>query len=161
MSTKLSDWLMRMIDSSLGSCRPIAREGAGPEGAGPRGREPLLGSPRERVFVRVLVSLASQVDPLWIDLAGPGSRIRMGDRFVVVPVDGGVAAPAGPEPPQGPGPEPGPEAVPPANRAGGRGEAAGTSEADPQDPQDHDGALPILEYNREPNRYGRTGNGHR
>lgn len=65
----------------------------------------------------------------------------MGDRFVVVPVDGGVAAPAGQEPPEA---------------AGGRAEAAGTSEADPQD---SDGALPILEYNREPNRYGRTGSG--
>lgn len=73
----------------------------------------------------------------------------MGDRFVVVPVDGGVAAPAGQEPSDA--------VVAPVNSgtaAGGRREAAETSEAPPQD---RDGALTILEYNREPNKYGRRG----
>lgn len=66
----------------------------------------------------------------------------MGDRFVVVPVAGGVGGLADEDPaPDTSG----------GSAARGEQEAAVSSEAQLQD---HDGFLPILEYNREPNKYG-------
>lgn len=74
----------------------------------------------------------------------------MGDRFVVVPVAGGVGGPADEEQPDAAVAEPAPA---PSGGSAARGdqEAAESSVAQLQD---HDGFLPILEYNREPNKYG-------
>lgn len=76
----------------------------------------------------------------------------MGERFVVVPVDTGAEVAA--------------DAViaDPAADTGGSGDgtaAAKEAEEDPvSEPQDHDAVVPILEYNREPNKYGRTAAGY-
>lgn len=75
----------------------------------------------------------------------------MGERFVVVPVDGGAGVRAGEE-------HPGAEVAQPApvdsggSPARGREEAAEKSAAHRQDQE----VLPILDYNREPNKYGTT-----
>lgn len=74
----------------------------------------------------------------------------MGERFVVVPVDGGVGVLADEQQPNAAVADPAP-----VNSGGsaarGDKEAAENSGAQPQE---HDGFLPILEYNREPNKYG-------
>lgn len=83
----------------------------------------------------------------------------MGERFGVVPVDsGGVvvgegehleAAVADPAPDAGGG-----------RRSGGCAAATGEEKDAPDDsvfvPQDPNAVVPILEYNREPNKYGRS-----
>lgn len=65
----------------------------------------------------------------------------MGERFVVVPVDGGRGADRGQ-----------PAAADPAPAREDEEAAAGSSVAR--------GFLPILEYNREPNKYGMTAETH-
>lgn len=75
----------------------------------------------------------------------------MGERFVVVPVDGGIGVLAEEEHSDAVVAEPAP-----VNSGGttarGDEEAAENSVAHPQDHE----VLPILEYNREPNKYGMT-----
>lgn len=74
----------------------------------------------------------------------------MGERFVVVPVDGGVGVLADDGLPDAAVADPAP-----VNR--GSSAATGDKEAAEKSlaqPQDHDTFLPILEYNREPNKYG-------
>lgn len=68
----------------------------------------------------------------------------MGERFVVVPVDGGAGVAADEEQSDAAIDDPAP-----VSAARGEQEAA-------EEPQDQDGVLPILEYNREPNKYGMT-----
>lgn len=74
----------------------------------------------------------------------------MGERFVVVPVDGGVGVLADEELPDAAVADPAPVNSG-SSAATGNKEAAENSVAQPQD---HDNYLPILEYNREPNKYG-------
>lgn len=81
----------------------------------------------------------------------------MGERFVVVPVDGGVGVPAEGEHPDA-------VVADPSLDAGGDGGTADGKEAggkeaggDPVfEPQDPDSVVPILEYSREPNKYGKS-----
>lgn len=76
----------------------------------------------------------------------------MGERFVVVPVDGGVRVAGEGDHSEAvvadPAPDPGGSSS--AGTVEGK-EAEGQSE-----PQDPNAVVPILEYNREPNKYGKT-----
>lgn len=71
----------------------------------------------------------------------------MGDRFVVVPVDGGKTAD-----------RPGSVKTQAARLTGGDGrdEEPELEEDALFEPQDPNAAVPILEYNREPNKYGES-----
>lgn len=82
---------------------------------------------------------------------GLGGEPRdMGERFVVVPVDGGVA-----EQPEAAVSHPAPDT---GGGGGGRGGGGGVvAEGDSAiEPADPNVVVPILEYNREPNKYGKT-----
>lgn len=75
----------------------------------------------------------------------------MGDRFVVVPVDGGVAAE---------GAHLAAVAVDPdtgcSSSSAGTGQEKDPLEDSVFEPLDPGAAVPILEYNREPNKYGKS-----
>lgn len=79
----------------------------------------------------------------------------MGERFVVVPVDGGVGLAAEGEHSDAVVADPAPDTG--GSSSGGgtvdEKEAGGDSVFEPQDPN---AVVPILEYNREPNKYGKT-----
>lgn len=120
------------------------------ERAGPSEQESLLRSPRERVLVCVCVRARVSLLLFAVTQCETGSaeRRHMGERFVVVPVDGGIEVLAEEEHSDA--------VVAPVNSGGttarGDEEAAENSVAYPQDHE----VLPILEYNREPNKYGMT-----
>lgn len=65
----------------------------------------------------------------------------MGERFVVVPVDGGVGVPVDEQPSS-------------ASAADPAAIRRDKEEEEDSGSQVQDGVLPILEYNREPNKYG-------
>ncbi|TDG96998.1 hypothetical protein EPR50_G00220100 [Perca flavescens] len=82
----------------------------------------------------------------------------MGERFLVVPVDGGVGVARDGE--HDPAPDTG-------GGGGGGGSSSSSSEGvtveekeagedSVFEPQDPNAVVPILEYNREPNKYGKT-----
>ena len=78
----------------------------------------------------------------------------MGERFVVVPVDGGVGVPAEGEHSDAVVVEPSP------GGGGGGGDAADGKEAGGEpapEPHEPGSVVPILEYSREPNKYGKSG----
>ncbi len=81
----------------------------------------------------------------------------MGERFVVVPVDGGVGVAGEGEDSDAVVADPAPD--PGGSSSGGGGGAAEEKEAGEDsvfEPQDRSAVLPILDYNREPNKYGKT-----
>lgn len=74
----------------------------------------------------------------------------MGERFVVVPVDGGGGL-------TGEGEQSDVVVAEPALDTGGGGvDAREVREDTAFEPQDPNAVVPILEYNREPNKYGMT-----
>ncbi|KAM6971314.1 solute carrier family 12 member 7 isoform 2-T2 [Tautogolabrus adspersus] len=81
----------------------------------------------------------------------------MGERFVVVPVDGGVGVAGEGEHSDGVVADPAPD---PGGGGGSSSSSAGTVEEKEAgedsvfEPQDPNAVVPILEYNREPNKYG-------
>lgn len=88
----------------------------------------------------------------------------MGERFVVVPVDGGVRV-------AGEGEHWDAVVADPASYTGGGGgssdSSSGTAEVKEAgedsvfEPEDPNALVPILEYNREPNKYGKTAARHK
>lgn len=84
----------------------------------------------------------------------------MGERFVVVPVDRGVGVAGEGEDSDAvvadPAPDPG--------GSGGGGDTAEAKEAGEDsvcEPRDPSAVVPILDYNREPNKYGKTAARHK
>lgn len=75
----------------------------------------------------------------------------MGERFVVVPVDGAVRVTADGEHPDAVAAD----YVAASSDGGEVGEDIEVG--DNSEPQSPDALVPILEYNREPNKYGKTG----
>uniref|UniRef100_A0A3P8S3W6 Solute carrier family 12 member 7 n=1 Tax=Amphiprion percula TaxID=161767 RepID=A0A3P8S3W6_AMPPE len=77
----------------------------------------------------------------------------MGERFVVVPVDGGVVAGEG-ENLDAVEADPAPDTGGSSSRGAATGEGKETLEDSVLEAQDPNAVVPILEYNREPNKYG-------
>lgn len=80
----------------------------------------------------------------------------MGERFVVVPVDRGVGVTADAEHSDAIIADPAPDT---GGSNGGGGSTVDEKEAEEDsvfEPQDPNAVVPILEYNREPNKYGTT-----
>ncbi|XP_023118428.2 solute carrier family 12 member 7 isoform X5 [Amphiprion ocellaris] len=77
----------------------------------------------------------------------------MGERFVVVPVDGGVVAGEG-ENLDAVEADPAPDTGSSSSRGAATGEGKETLEDSVLEAQDPNAVVPILEYNREPNKYG-------
>ncbi|CAB1430782.1 unnamed protein product [Pleuronectes platessa] len=84
------------------------------------------------------------------------NRGTMGERFVVVPVDGGAAVVGDREPSDAVVSDPAPDTG--GSAGGGRAAAEEIEEGEDSvfEPQDPNTVVPILEYNREPNKYGKT-----
>ncbi|XP_053268070.1 solute carrier family 12 member 7 isoform X2 [Pleuronectes platessa] len=78
----------------------------------------------------------------------------MGERFVVVPVDGGAGVVGDREPSDAVVSDPAPDTG--GSAGGGRAAAEEIEEGEDSvfEPQDPNTVVPILEYNREPNKYG-------
>ena len=75
----------------------------------------------------------------------------MGERFVVVPVDGGGGVAGEDEHSDAVVSDPAPD-----TGSGGREEEKEAGEDSVFEQQDPNAVVPILEYNREPNKYGKT-----
>ncbi|GLD54974.1 solute carrier family 12 member 7-like protein [Lates japonicus] len=78
----------------------------------------------------------------------------MGERFVVVPVDGGGGVTGEREHSDAVVADPAPDTG--GSSGGGTVEEEETGEDSVFEPQDPNVVVPILEYNREPNKYGKT-----
>ncbi|XP_070841732.1 solute carrier family 12 member 7 isoform X2 [Chaetodon trifascialis] len=78
----------------------------------------------------------------------------MSERFVVVPVDGGVGVAGEGEHLDAVVADPTPDAGGSCSSAGGTEEEKEAGEDSVFEPQDPNAVVPILEYNREPNKYG-------
>ncbi|XP_076617254.1 solute carrier family 12 member 7 isoform X2 [Chaetodon auriga] len=78
----------------------------------------------------------------------------MSERFVVVPVGGGVGVAGEGEHPDAVVADPTPDAGGSCSSAGGTEEEKEAGEDSVFEPQDPNAVVPILEYNREPNKYG-------
>ena len=78
----------------------------------------------------------------------------MGERFVVVPVDGGVGVARDGE--HDPAPDTGGGGGGSSSSGGVTVEEKEAGEDSVFEPQDPNVVVPILEYNREPNKYGKT-----
>lgn len=85
----------------------------------------------------------------------------MGERFVVVPVDGRVGVTGEGEHSDAAVADPAPNTGSSSGGGGGTAEEKEAGEDSVFEQQDPNAVVPILEYNREPNKYGKTAARHR